>query len=153
MYTSTKRKLLRLEIIFAKILIAMKTIYLSRLFTPVIVDTPFPGDVHLDNDKGECRRLTAKRFCLAAERMGRESESIVGLLEAIGGLAENGAYDGRPLDSWYGLVGLPPALHSPSLVPIQCPECNETHFSLKERGEVWNDGLCAWCWSRGWLAC
>lgn len=132
----------------------METIYLDRRFHPIIVDAPVPGDVHADPVLGDCRRLTAKRFCLAAERAGKESKLIVGLLRAIDGVAVDGSYDGRPLDSWYGLIGMAaPTRIPPRLVPVQCPECGQSHFSVEERGRIWNGGLCAWCWSRGWLAC
>ncbi len=84
----------------------MKTIYLSRDFRVVVVSTYKPGDIYNDPRFGECRRVTASRLCLAGERAGIDSEAFQELLKAISDVAENDQYDGRAVESWFGLVGL-----------------------------------------------
>lgn len=124
----------------------MKTIYLTRAFQPLVVDAPAPGDSHRHPDFGDCRRLTASRFCLAAERAGKGSEAILGLLEAVRRVAKDDIYDGRPLESWYGLIGLPlPPPKEPEYVRTICPKCGAVHYPLVEDGEVWNGGYCLIC--------
>lgn len=124
----------------------MKTIYLARDFSPLVIDAFVPGDSHADPARGDCRRLTAKRLCLASERMGKKSAAILGLLAALGGVAEKGAYDGRAVEDWYGLLGLAaPAKPEPRLVPSRCPRCGVAHYSLEENGELWNGGVCGDC--------
>lgn len=125
----------------------MQTIYLSRTFQPVIVSSPHPGDVHADPVLGDCRRLTAKRLCLAAERAGKESVAVLGLLRAICDVAEKDQYDGRAVDDWYGLIGLPAPVSE--LIAVVCPRCGINHYAREEKGKLWNDGLCLDCgWER-----
>jgi hypothetical protein len=131
----------------------MKAIYLTRTFHPVTVSTHKPGEIYQHPALGECRRVTAQRLCLAANRLGRTSESILGLLRAIGGAAVNGCYDGRTVESWYGLVGLlPPAEEPDRMVTVQCPTCGITHWALEEKGQVFEGGVCTDCWSRHYIA-
>ena len=132
----------------------MKIIYLSRDLACAVVDTPAPGDVYRDASLGDCRRLTAKRLCLAAERAGRKSIAILGLLRAIDGAAEDGMYDGRAVDDWYGLIGLSPPRRAPAvLAPVPCSRCGMTHYALDDDGEIWLDGVCATCWTEmDWIA-
>jgi hypothetical protein len=121
----------------------MRIIYLSRCFQPRTVSTPAPGDIYPDPAWGDCKRLTASRFCLAAERLGTDSDAFTGILEALEGAAVNDEYDGRHLDGWRGLVGLPPMERG--LREIICPECRTVHFALHERGRPWNGGVCCRC--------
>lgn len=124
----------------------MKTIYLTRTFQPVVVTAVVPGDLHADPVHGDCRRLTARRLCLAAERMGKESDAFLALLGAIDDVTERGVYDGREVADWYGLVGLAaPKMRAPELVKTVCPKCKATHFALEEEGGLWNGGVCGEC--------
>lgn len=107
----------------------MKTIYLSRHFLPVVITAHVPGDLHMDFIQGDCRRLTAKRLCLAAERMGKESVAFLALLGAIGEVAENGVYDGRTVADWYGLIGMtPPACDAENLEYSVCADCGRGYW-------------------------
>lgn len=127
----------------------MKTIYLSRTFQPITITAIHPGETHLDPVWGECRRLTAKRFCLMAERAGKASDAILGLLGAISKAAEEDVYDGRTVGDWYGLVGLPAPEKKPDeLVGVACPECGQRHLALEHGGRLWNDGVCDECWEK-----
>lgn len=121
----------------------MKILYVSRRFQVRAVRTSAPGDVHADPAWGECRRLTAKRFCLMAERAGKDSEAVPALLSAILAAAEHGVYDGRAVEDWYGLAGLSPP--EEELRPVECPECGAWHFALHSAGGVWNGGVCCVC--------
>ena len=113
----------------------MKTIYLTKNFLPVVVETTTPGDVYGCPVNGDCRRLTARRFCLAAERLGVTSTFVVGLLDAITGVCVDGHYDGRSIGSWYGLVGLEymEKTVDPNLLTRKiCPECGVVHWASAE---------------------
>ena len=124
----------------------MKTIYLSRRLDPVAVDAVNPGDIYSDPVLGDCRRLTARRLCLAADRAGKESVAILGLLAAIGGAVVDGMYDGRAVADWYGLVGVAmPERRPAALVRVVCPQCKAAHYALDEDGEIWGGGFCSEC--------
>lgn len=138
--------------LFAKGRFLMKTIYLSRNFQPIAVSTHKPGDVYRDIVLGECRRLTAKRLCLAGERYGKDSDAFLGLLRAIVDASEGGEYDGRAIESWYGLVGMAAPEKKPGdLHRVRCPACNAWHWALEEDGALWEGGVCGICWSRNYL--
>ncbi|MDR1519042.1 MAG: hypothetical protein LBU23_02720 [Planctomycetota bacterium] len=133
----------------------MKTVYVNRFFSPVSVEAVRPGDIHDNPVLGVCRRLTARRLALAAERAGRDSEAIQGLLRAIGEAAPDGRYDGRDIADWYGLVGLtpppPPTIDDDlaRLEPINCPGCHVAHWCRREAdGSLYNRGYCEDCY---WL--
>ena len=130
----------------------MKTVYLDRHFRPLCIDLPQPGDVHHDPVLGDCRRVTPSRLCLAAERAGRESDALLSLLRAIGKASVSGSYDGRSLESWYGLVGLevppPPSLETQldALMETTCPKCGIVHWCLPEDdGSLPDGGVCLDC--------
>lgn len=130
----------------------MKTIYLTRAFRPLTVSTHKPGDIYRHPDFGECRRVTASRLCLAGERLGIESEAFHGLLKAIVQNAEDDQYDGRSIESWFGLVGVePPRPAEPELVWVKCPECGIVFLCLEEKGRLFDDGVCLSCRSRHYL--
>lgn len=135
----------------------MKTIYLNRSFMPVVVKTVVPGDIHIDPVFGDCRRMTAKRFCLASERAGKESDALHELLKAVLEAAENDVYDGRAVKDWFGLVGLsppePPPPQPASLEEVICPKCHCHHWTLFENGKVWQNGVCGRCWSKNFYPC
>ncbi len=104
-------------------------------------------------DFGECRRVTASRLCLVGERAGIDSEAFQELLKAISDVAENDQYDGRAVESWFGLVGLePPKIKAPELVSVRCPRCRTVHWALEERGRIFEDGVCGPCWSKHYIA-
>jgi len=124
----------------------MNIIYLTRTLSPVSVTCTVPGDTHMHPDYGECRRLTAKRFCLVRTRAGIESDAFQGLLKAVCEHAYDGMYDGRSIEYWYGLVGLDPP--EPEMVKVKCPECGAIHYALKENGKIWENGVCGECWSK-----
>ncbi len=131
---------------------SMKTVYLSRDFRPVSVTTHKPGDLYRHPIFGECRRVTASRLCLVGERLGVDSEAFLGLLNAIIQNAENDQYDGRPVESWFGLVGLEPPQPPPSeLVKVKCPECGVPHWALEEKGRLFENGLCGSCWPKNFF--
>lgn len=106
----------------------MKTIYLTRQCQPLVIQAPMPGDSHIDPVRGECRRLTAKRFCLAAERAGKDSDALTRLLDAISEAAENGCYDGRKIRDWYGLVGREMPKENGDLIFGVCRRCRAKHW-------------------------
>lgn len=122
---------------------AMKIIYISPSFNPLSVSVSIPGDIHIDPVWGECRRLTAKRVCLAAERAGKESDAFLALLAAITGAAEKGAYDGRAVRDWYGLVGLEmPEVKEGELEYGVCNMCGVGHWY----GIIELRDICFDCW-------
>lgn len=129
----------------------MPTIYISRNFDPVTIDAVNPGDAHVDLVRGECRRLTPRRFVLAGERLGIGSEAFLRLVEAIGNSTSNSVYDGRSLESWYGLVGLDYVARKDELTRTVCPKCKCFHNVLEEHGRLWNDGICVDCWSKEFI--
>lgn len=130
----------------------MKTIYVSRSFTPCIISAHTPGDAYRDPVLGDCRRLTAKRLCLLAERAGKESDALQGVLNAIVEAAKEGVYDGRDIDSWYGLVGMGiPCPPNDGMVRVKCPECKAWHWALEEYGCIWDNGICGECASRKFI--
>ncbi len=131
----------------------MKTIYLSRDFRIVTVSTYKPGDIYNDPRFGECRRVTASRLCLVGERAGADSDALHGILKAISDVAENNRYDGRAVESWFGLVGIePPKGRPPELVKVTCPKCKKVHWALEEKGRIFEDGVCGLCWSKHYMA-
>ena len=124
----------------------MKNVYLDRHFRPLAIDIPQPGDTCHDPVMGVCRRLTPRRLCLAAERLGKDSPAFTSLLDAINEVATpDGSYDGCSLDSWYGLVGLTPPHPDRRLEWTTCPDCGKNHFALNEHGRLFDDGLCGEC--------
>lgn len=106
----------------------MKTIYISRNLQSIAVSSTVPGDTYRHPVMGDCRRMTAKRFCLAAERAGKESDAALRLLAAIGEAAVDGVYDGRAVNDWYGLIGVQPPGDSDGMEMGTCVRCGRTHW-------------------------
>ncbi len=121
----------------------MKILYINRNFQFATVSTHAPGDIYSHPSWGECRRLTAKRFCLMAERAGKKSDAFQGLLSAICDIAENGVYDGRAVSDWYGLVGLKePTIEESTLEYGVCSRCKRGYwYGIPELRT-----LCFDCW-------
>lgn len=135
----------------------MKIIYLSQSFQPVTVNLPAPGDSYRDPVLGDCRRLTASRFCLAAERMGKDSDAFLGLLAAIVEASEKtNEHDqpisnGRTVESWYGMVGLDYGILRELMSTLRkttCPQCKKTHWCVIDFAGY---PKCATCWTSYFL--
>lgn len=125
----------------------MQTLYLDRQFSPVAVASANPGDRYHDAARGECRRLTAERLCMAAQRLGNESNALLALLAAIRGASLAGRYDGRSVRDWYGLVGLDyeeARREELAFARRVCPACGRVHYA---NGEYEGETLCGECWA------